>query len=306
MHRLRVILLCVFAATTFWILNALNENYSTTLKYPLQFIYDQEEYIAVDKLPEEIQVNVSGLGWNLFRNSMGIKVTPLRIILETPTEVNKITSGALPALISDQMNDVELNYVLTDTLNINIDKRVQRKFLLDIDSANIPLEDNYRITTKVRQTPDSVLLEGPSGIINNMPDTLLLELPQTDIDSDYKEAVSVLTPNNNLITRNPPAANITFGVSEFVKDGENVSLKTANFPKSGMAYIKDNAVPVKFLVSKDRQDDITSEDFEVIVNFSTMNPADSSILPQLKTYPGHLQEVSLDTALRVKVYFSEE
>ncbi|UII33839.1 hypothetical protein LVD17_08430 [Fulvivirga ulvae] len=304
-NRLRVIILCVFAATTFWFLNALNENYSTTLKYPLQFVYDKEKYIAIEELPENIQVNVSGLGWNLFRNSLGIKVTPLRIVLESPSELKKITGGALPALISDQISEVELNYVLTDTLHINIDRKTTRTFPVKIDSTAISLASGYRVVNSIRYTPDSVTLEGPDGILTQMPDTLLVSIPQKDIDENFKEDVPVNTPNNNLIKRNPPTLNIVFGVEEFIQTSESTPLKTVNFPENGKAYIEKNTINIGFLVSQSKREEVTSEDFEAVVDYNDINKTDSTIAPKLVKYPGYIQEVSLDTT-RVKVRFNEE
>lgn len=85
----KVILLCIFAAAIFWIFNSLNKNYSASIDFPLAFDYDQESYVAVKSLPDEIKLNVTGLGWDLFRKSAGLKVPPLRIPLENPSEVKK-------------------------------------------------------------------------------------------------------------------------------------------------------------------------------------------------------------------------
>lgn len=303
-NRLRVILLCVFAATTFWFLNALNENYSTTLKYPLRFVYDQESYIAVEELPEYVQVNVSGLGWNLFRSSLGIKVTPLRIVLEDPASVKKITGGTIPALISDQINDVQLNYVLTDTLYVNIDKRATRTFPVKIDSAGISLEASYRITTQVRHTPDSVMLQGPEEMLNNMPDTLIVKVPQESIDYNFNEEVPVNTPNNDLIQRIPPTINAVFGVEEFVGQEQTIPLKTLNFPENGSAYIEHNDIGISYMIGQSKAQAVTTEDFSAVVDFEEMDKADSTVQPQLREYPSYIRDVKIDTA-RIKVYFNE-
>lgn len=304
-NRLRVILLCIFAATTFWFLNALNENYSTTLKYPLRFIYDSENYIAVEELPDHVQVNVSGLGWNLFRSSLGIKVTPLKIVLEEPAAVKKITGGTIPSLISDQMNDVQLNYVLTDTLYINIDHRITRKFAVRVDSAGISLDNNHRIVGLVRYTPDSVTLEGPQQILANMPDTLLIRIPQQDIDTDFNEDVAVTTPSNDLIRRMPPTVNVTFTVEEFVPREEVIPLKTENFPEDGSAYIQVNDAQVEFMIAQSKVEDLRLEDFSAVVDFKKMNKTDSTVAPELTKYPAFIQDIRLDTT-KVKVYFNEE
>jgi len=300
--NVRVILLSIFAATTFWFFNALNENYSTTLQYPLEFIYDKENYIAVDPVPEDIQINVSGLGWNLFRNSLGIKVSPLEVRLEDPTEVKKIVAASVPGLISDQLDELQLNYVLTDTLFVNIDYRIAKKFKLVMDSTNISLEQNYRIINPIRFTPDSVELQGPSGIIRNMPDSILVSVPQKEIDENFNEDVSINLPNGRLIRRNPPTVNVVFAVEEFLDKETMVSLKIENIPDK--AYIETETVKASYKVRASKEDEVEEDMIIAVADFQSMNKQDSTIVPQLKETPELITDVKLDTT-RIKVYFNE-
>lgn len=300
--NVRVILLCLFAATTFWFFNALNENYSTTLNYPLQFIYNQEEYIAVDPLPENVQINVSGLGWNLLRNSLGIKVSPLEIPLENPMEVKRIVAASVPGLITDQLDEFQLNYVLTDTLFVNVDRRVSKKFALAIDSVNISLEENYRIINLIRFTPDSVELRGPEGIIRNLPDTILVGIPQEAIDENYNEDVAINLPNGRLIRRNPPTVNVVFAVEEFLNRETMAPLKIENI--TDKAYIETESVKVMYKVRASFTDQVQQDQIEVIADFTQMNPEDSTIIPQLVSFPDQITDVKLDTT-RIKVKFNE-
>ncbi|MTI20081.1 hypothetical protein E1176_03525 [Fulvivirga sp. RKSG066] len=300
--NVRVILLSVFAATTFWFFNALNENYSTTLQYPLEFIYDRDDYIAVDPIPENVQINVSGLGWNLFRNSLGIKVSPLEIRLDDPTEVKRIVAASVPSLISDQLDELQLNYVLTDTLFLNIDYRTSKKFKLLIDSTNISLEDNYRIINPVRFTPDSVELEGPSGVINDLPDSILVGIPQKAIDENFNEEISINLPNGRLIRRNPPTVNVVFGVEEFLNREVMIPLKIENIPDK--AYIETESVKVSYKVRASFAEEIAESEIKAVADFNTMDQSDSTILPFVKEYPEKITDVELDTT-RIKVFFNE-
>jgi len=300
--NVRVILLCVFGATTFWFFNALNENYSTTLNYPLNFIYDTDNYVAVESPPENVQINVTGLGWNLFRNSLGIKVTPLDIRLEEPAETKKIVSASVPGLINDQLDELQLNYVLTDTLFVNIDHKISKKFLLIIDSANISLEDNFRIVSPLQYSPDSVELQGPSRIIRNLPDTILVGIPQEEIDENYDEDVSINLPNGRLIRRNPPTVSVQFEAKEFVQRGVMAQVKIENI--SDRAYIEVEEIKATFLVPESEVDEVDKNDFVALVNFNEINEKDSTINPRLDSSPDYATEVRIDTA-RIKVSFNE-
>ena len=303
-NRFRVIALCVVAATTFWFLNSLNENYSATVRYPLEFIYDQDKYIAVDNLPADIQLNVNGLGWNLLRNNLGIKVTPIRIPLENPAEIKKISGAAVPGYIADQLNDFDLNFVITDTLVINIDRRANKLCFVKVDSASISMEENYRVTSAINFLPDTTRISGPASIIDLLPDTMAVTIPQDEIDEDYNEIIpiSIEHPKARLLKRNPPTVNVTFNVEEFVMSKVFAPLIPLNLPEK--ADINIAALEVSYVVPSGQSDVVAAESFEILLDFEKMNKADSTIAPELALAPPFVQDVVLDTT-KIKVIFNE-
>ncbi|MBZ0247597.1 MAG: hypothetical protein K8H85_16765, partial [Cyclobacteriaceae bacterium] len=74
--------LCLLAALVFWFFNALNKDYSTNLRFSVNFLFDQERYVAVEPLPKEVFMNVSGNGWDLLRKSLGVNLPDMNIPLE--------------------------------------------------------------------------------------------------------------------------------------------------------------------------------------------------------------------------------
>src|SRR3954468_23763656 len=92
----RAVVLCIFAATIFWFLNALNKSYTTNLNFPLRFDYDKTNFVPVRSLPRQVRINVTGNGWDLFKQSTGVKNIPLEIPLERPADVKK-NSGQHPS-----------------------------------------------------------------------------------------------------------------------------------------------------------------------------------------------------------------
>ena len=82
--NLKVVVLCIFTAATFWLFDALSDEHETSVKYPIEWAFDREGYVVVEDLPDNIQMNVKGLGWNLVRASMGLRVEPLVLPLNAP------------------------------------------------------------------------------------------------------------------------------------------------------------------------------------------------------------------------------
>lgn len=302
-NTVRVVLLCFVAATTFWFFNSLNANYDTNLEYPIEFLYDESTYVPLEPLPEKVQLNVSGLGWNLFRNSLGIKVTTFSIPLDNPAEIKKIPGTSLPGYLSDQLNDLQLNYVLTDTLYVNIDVRTTRKFKLYFDRTSIDLAENHFMTSPINYDPDSVELQGPNSILYSFADSLLVNVPQQEIDEDFNEDIPINLPQGRLISRNPPTVTVRFDVDAYENQSAEVSLSIENILDK--AYIETEAVSVNYMVPSEDSPEFNPEtDIKVVVDFSNFEQSDSSLVPQLSSFPDFLRKVQLDST-RIKVYFNE-
>ena len=174
----RVVLLCLLAGTTFWVLNALNKSYTTKINYPITFLVDNlDSLVVVEELPEKIEIDVSGGGWNLLRKTYWFNINPINIPLNNPTQVKYILGSSLVPLIAEQLSEVSLNYVATDTLFIDIEKRIKKKVGVVVDSMQIDVNPPYRIISNISIDPDSISFEGPTSLVEALSDSILLSLP---------------------------------------------------------------------------------------------------------------------------------
>ena len=304
-RNIRIVVLCILAAATFWFLNALNDSYSATLRYPVDFIYDEENYVPTTALPEVIQLNVSGVGWNLFRNNLGLNDAPIQLVLERPAETKKLPASTLLGTISEQLAEFQVNFILTDTLFINVDRRIERTFPLRVDSANIELENSFWIVDRINFDPLSVKLEGPESIINSMKDTLLVTIPEDNIDDNYNEDIPIQIENSQLINRDPPTINIKFTVEEYIDASTFQMIETINFPEDSSAYLNINKSKIDYQIAKSKAENLNDSSFQVIANFLKLNKEDSTLAQELIKYPEDIRNARLDSSL-LKVFFNEK
>jgi hypothetical protein len=211
----KAVALCFVTATVFWLFNALNKTYSTNLRFPLQFEFDQTRFAPAANLPKNVTINVSRNGWDLVRKTFGVKLPVLSIPLEQPTETKRINVTALPSLFASQLGDLQINFIAADTLRINIDTRVSRKFKLIAHDESLTYRDDLGRTSPIVILPDSVELTGPESLVKNVPDSIVIALPPKKVGEVYREEVEVLIPNIELIKRNPPVVEARFDVNEF-------------------------------------------------------------------------------------------
>jgi hypothetical protein len=204
----RAVLLCVFAATVFWFLNALGKVYSTRLSYPIKFEFTDPEAMAISKLPEVVEMNVSGSGWTLLRRNYWPIAKPLIYRLEDPLKTQFITSRRLQPVLSEQLKGLKINYMVKDTIPLIFDRKIKRKLSLALDSSTVRLLQPGQIF-QVDISPDTVILEGPETLLEKIPDPLLLEL-SGQIRDGFNDEVEILKNLSSFVTMSKRRARVSF------------------------------------------------------------------------------------------------
>ena len=288
----KAILLCIFAAAIFWVFNALNKNYSANINFPLAFEYDEENYVPVKTLPEQVKLNVSGLGWDLFRKSSGLKVTPLRIPLENPAEVKKIVGATLPPLLSTQLEGIQINFVLTDTIHLSIDPKVKRKILLTVDVGQY-LKMDFAPASAITIQPDSVWLEGPQSLISALPDSLPLSLPK-GIDKSIDEQMEVEL-SSDLISATPSVVNVKFSVDRLIEISDTVALQVINIPNAVKASALVEEVHYTIQLPASLANAEAQKSVFAIVDLAGLDKGAHKLIPRLVGLNEFARLISIDT-----------
>jgi hypothetical protein len=287
------ITLCFIAATVFWFFNALNKNYTTSISFPLEFEYDQESFIPVSPLPTQVRINVTGMGWDLFRRSSGLKVPALVIPLERPADVKKIVT--VPALFAPQLERFEINFILTDTIKLNIEPKEKRWITLRLDPSSIRLKNDYVRTSETILQPDSIFVEGPLPIVNSFVEPVNLKLADNYIDDDYREDVEVQLVNNEMISRNPPTVTVSFNVDKLIEINDSIPLKVINYPKGANPYLAVRALPCRFSVPEGEMSKYVPDSVIAVVDLKFFLRGTKKIKPDVIGLPPFSQVHSIDS-----------
>jgi hypothetical protein len=293
----KAVVLCIFAATVFWFFNALNKSYSTNINFPVTFDYDQDRYIPTKSLPENVRMNVTGSGWDLFKRSLGFKVPPLVVPLEKPADVRKIVGTTLPAIFAGQLERLKINFIITDTVRVHIKEKIRKKFTVKIDAVQQYLHPDFGLVDKPAVRPDTVWLEGPSDVINALPEPLLLSLPQINIRKDFNENIEPLPEPNRLITLQPQKVNVSLNVEKFVQVEKQIKLTIVNIPsrlKQGNVF-KEISCTYRLPVSTSRT--FTGSSLEAVIDLNNKPKGTHKLVPQITGLPENAVVVKTDTVL---------
>jgi len=287
----KVVVIAFASATTFWFFNALNKEYATSLKLPVDFVYDTDSLVAIKSLPEEIKVDVEGVGWNLIRRTSWFNPKPIQISLADLTQLSFISWIEMLPAIRDQADEINIKQVLQDTLRIQLEPYRTRDLAVRVDSSSIDLDKNHYIVSPIQILTDSITIRGPLSFIDTLGENFVFSIPDEGIDGDYREMVTLPIRNKRIVQIKPHEVEVRFQVRQFVEELVFTTLDYRNFEK--WDALLPERVTVYFLKSKAAPNTYTEEDFSVVADLAYYNAADSTLPLQIVNYPASLHKVSV-------------
>jgi hypothetical protein len=290
----KAIVLCFFAATIFWFFNALNKTYTTNVNFPVVFEFDRENFVPVKSLPSYVRINVTGNGWDLFKRGSGVKSAPLEIPLERPSAVKKIAGSTIPFFFNNQIDGMEINFVLTDTLFIDLEPKDGRWIKLAMDSLQFNLRKGFGVASEVSIRPDSIFIEGPQPIVNRFKSPFRLRLRQRNIDENFREEVEMDFPASDIIRRSPTSVFVSFDVQPMMIVEDSVWLDFINIPAT-VSKVERIRIPLIVAVPEKMMEDLSLDSAKAIIDLRNFKRGSEIVMPRLEGLSPYIRIIKLDS-----------
>lgn len=291
-----MVVLCVAAATTFWVLNALNkDNYSTIVDYPVQWEYDQKNYIPVKPLLQSIQIQISGNGWDLLRKYFNISGTAYPILLQSPAEKKYLLSADLKRSLGEFITPTQLENVLGDTIRYQIDRIVTKTLRPVLDSLSYSFDKNIALEGKVNFIPDQLEITGPSSVLEAFEGNYPVALNASKINSNFsgKVPLTVDEPLAPLIQLKQKEIQVSFSVLSYLEGNKRLKIKKINFP-SNVKISNEELIPVlSYLIEESDLPQLKDLQFEAVLDYRKRNRTDSTLQIEVSPNPRFLKEVRI-------------
>jgi hypothetical protein len=294
-----VVVLCVAAATTFWILNALNkDNYTTVVDYPIEWEFDQENFVAVKPLPKSVQIQISGNGWDLLRKYFKLNEPPFIITLAEPSGRNFILTSDLQRPLGEFITPTLLERLLEDSVNYQIDKIETRTVVPILDSTGYSLAKNVEIEGKIGFSPEKLTLTGPTSLLDRYKEGFPVTLNENKIDDNFSSQVPVSIPKNlaELIQLQEESVQVSFSVIKFLEGNKRLKVSKINFPKTVTLENEEFTPMITYLVDERKVAELKEMEFEAILDYRKRNREDSTLLVTVKPSPDYLKDIKIEPA----------
>ena len=289
-------------------MTSLNREYDVRLHFAVDFDFPREGLIVVDSLPKEVMLNVSGVGWDLFKNT-AFAGKPLKVVLSAPTTTKSLNKASMFSLFSEQLGDIRLNHVVTDSININIQRQVIRPIPVIFNGSSVSLEEGFRITSPIQILPDTVYVTGPEEYVQEIPKGYILQLNTSQpIDGDFQEDLAVNLSDRELIRVDASTISVKFSVEKFVRKSIAVQIGTLNFQSSRYyrPFIKDEVAQISYTVKSSDVPKVLAEQFLVVADYKNLNRKERVIPLEILDYPAELVSEIQVTPDKLRVWYEKK
>lgn len=297
---MKVVVLCIVTATTFWILNALNkDDYNTVVDYPVEFSFDESRFVAVGEMPKRVEIEINGNGWDLLRKYFHINETPYIIELGDAGNTDYLMSADLKRPLSEFISPTQLISILDDSLKFNIDRIVTARLRPVLDSNSFTLAENHRIISKANFNPDQITVSGATSILKDFEGEFPINLDEKRIDKDLSKEVSIEVPKGlqGLLSLEDDKVEVSFEVVGFLEGNQTLNPVLKNFPSSVTIEGEEEPMIFYYLVDSREIEAFQEIEFEGILDYSQRNQEDSTLTIQVNPLPDYIELIRIEPSL---------
>lgn len=297
---MKVVALCFLAAATFWLLNALNkDNYNTVVDLPIDIIYDKEEFMAVEKTPERIKIEINGNGWDLLRKYFNVNETPFVIEINNPATKDYILTSEIRRSLAESISPSTLISMVTDTIHFRIDKVVSRKIKVELDTTSNTLAENFRFAGLIAIDPTIINVKGPTSALEKLDGKIKIPLSEDRIKSNFNKIIpiSVTSDLETFLTFEEESVQVKFDVVQFLEGNKRLKINKTNFPENVSLLQEPNNVMMFYLIDERNINGLQDVDYEAVLNYANRNKADSTIEVTVRPRPSILENIRLEPSV---------
>ena len=298
-----LVFLVFFGIATFlWFLAALEKDYTTTIEHPVLFTDLPEDKVVVSELPSKLKLEVEAAGLTLLRHNWDISKNPVEIKFSQLLRGKKnnqenfklsIPSSQIKSRIANQLDNIAVIEVLPDSLHFLLSGSDRRKVPV-ISNISFVLEKQFMIRDKIEISPDSVVVIGPSVMLDTLSGIYTSSLRFRKLNHSLTRNLNLEIPNDQLRIETTKVI-VDIPVEQFTEKKLTIPVDPINLPDSLNLKTFPASVEAIFRVVISAFDNIQPEGFKIVVDYFDIEAGNI-----LKIKPNVLMAPSLIENLRIE------
>lgn len=270
----------IILSAIFWMMQIYRQKFEATQVIPIKYVNVPDSIIFVNELPKQISTRIKDDGILLFRyyftkqhDSLEINVRD--IVNESSTNI--IQGGVLEQLIksklfvSSELLTYSPSYISCQYVTLNETR------LPVIYDGYINLDHGYIIDGDLKIDPEYVKAYGSKESLDTLKYVHTMADTLTDIKDDKIIPIKIKPVKGVKFV--PNIVYLTIPVDIYNQKEISLPVECVNLPSNISIRFFPSTVKVVMYVGQKRYNDITADDFEVVVDYNDLKDSKDSAIP---------------------------
>lgn len=269
-------LICLLIALTFWLFVKLSDEYETELPVSLK-IECPPALILSYPPPAYGQALVKGTGWNLFYNYLKNRKHSIFIDLNSQQKPGRVTVQLNEQSRLNLGGNLKVLALTPNSVHLLLDS-LERRILPLHAPLQLQFFDGYHLKQAPLLDPDSVWVQGPASIVQELTSWETDTLRFRQLKSDHRATVNVRKADSPTVTVEPEEVEVKLQVEPIVEQSLFIPVTVLNAPNRYRVF--PASVRLTFVVGMSRINSIQASDFELTADVKDLiMSSDNTLVP---------------------------
>ena len=283
----------VLIAIIFWLIRSLNFEYEADILYPVMYDDFPENKVLVNKLPDRLKLKVKAVGFTILGRKYNYFLKPLKFKVKSyalntfGTNSSYILTKTARDALSNELENIKILDISPDTLffhfNDMITKKAEVRFNI-IDYPNI-FEKQYMLNGEISSFPDSIIISGPSNIIDTLEFVSTEPITLINLNDTVKK--SYLLEKIDQVTFSRKKIKFIIPVDKFTELSYLIPIQHMNVPDTLVLKTFPNSIRITYRITLSFFNKVRPEIFQPFVDY---NQLESALNSKLKVFLNEVPE----------------
>lgn len=217
----------------------LSEQFFSSMDFNIKVVNQPSGYTCGVLKPEKISLKLKAKGWQLLTINLASKK---EFFVSANNDSGSITTNPLDEIDENNWisSGITVSEIYPKLISFNVEK-IKFKRLKILAETNITYSDGFGLATPVRVFPDSVLVAGPSSILDKISTIKTKTVEFSELDNKVKVVTEIEEPAGFQLEINK--AELTFDIQRIVeKSFDEIKVVVNDIPEDRSVVLIPNTI----------------------------------------------------------------
>ncbi|HYX09561.1 MAG TPA: CdaR family protein [Bacteroidales bacterium] len=275
--KLLTFLFFLMLSIIFWLLSALNQNYTTTISYPVHYVNFPKNKVLVGKVPNKLTLNVNAHGYTLLKYKVNFRRIPIIFnvnsfsLYKAPgNETGKfyiLTRFAKEKITNQLSSDIQLLDIMPDTLFFEFSSIIDKNVPV-VPNVKVSFARQYMVKGEITSDPDSITVSGPHLILDTLSKVYTRFQQLDQINATTQRNLPLKSIDN--VSFSQKRVLVTIPVEKFTEASIKVPIVPINLPDTLVMKLFPSEINVSYLVGLSDYDKVQPSSFRATVDYNSI------------------------------------